>query len=52
MVNLHKFKTKDQNKKGDEIQGWYWSSARVKSHKIKSSMSIRDAIKRNKKPKE
>ena len=52
MVNLHKSKTKDQNRKGAEIQGWYWSSARVKSHKIKSAMSIRNAIKRNKKPKD
>jgi len=35
MINLHKSKVKDQNKKDTEIQGGYWSSTRVKLHKIK-----------------
>jgi hypothetical protein len=25
MVNFHKSKIKDQNKKGIGMQGWYWS---------------------------
>jgi hypothetical protein len=35
MVNLHKSKTKDHNEKDAEIQGWYWSSVRVKCIKLK-----------------
>jgi hypothetical protein len=30
MVKLHKSKTKDQNEKGAEIQGWNWSSSGAK----------------------
>jgi hypothetical protein len=48
-INLYKSKTKDHNEKGVEIQGWYWSLAGGKLHKIKSSRSIRDVIKRNQK---
>jgi hypothetical protein len=52
MVKLKKFMTKDQNKKGAEIQGWHWSLLGVKLHKIKSLWSIRGVIERNHKSKD
>jgi len=35
MINLHKSKVNDQNKKDTEIQCGYWSSIKIKLHKIK-----------------
>jgi hypothetical protein len=35
-VKSHKSKTNDQNEKVIEIQGYHWSSSRVKLNKIKS----------------
>jgi len=47
MINLHKSKIKDQNKKGAEIRAWHWSSARAKLHKSRSLGLIRGAIEVN-----
>jgi hypothetical protein len=32
---MHKLRTKDQNKKGGQLKGWYFSLVGVKSHAIR-----------------